>query len=186
MSWQDDLINKLSAARGRKISTETSTGIFDLFETTGEATARKIVRELCLADNLPSNLCGAIEKQFILLQQLKVDSENWRYNHSESSEADKYPPDVMILWGFIDEHMLWHKLGLITELYTVASMDIDSWIAKGRPIMCCKLHDTWMKGYEAAYKGELIDPECNAIAKFTKSYTEKLVAFRIKQKVGVI
>jgi hypothetical protein len=181
MPWKQKLIDKLTMARGRKIATDTVEGILDLFETIKEVTARKVVKEICLLDNLPTNIYGAIEKKYNELEQLRKDSENWKFNHRDDCEADKYPADIKSLWDFIEEHMIWHQTGLITEIYTAEPMDIDEWIKRGRPILCCKLHDSWMHGFEDAYKKELCNPESGAIEKFTKEYTEKLKQYRINQ-----
>ena len=183
MSWKDDLIKKLGVARGKKVSPETIEGILELFEEIGESRSRKIIREICLADNLPSNLYGAIEKQYNYFKQIENEYQDRAYNNRDYSEADKYPADINTLWKFIEEHMLWHSLGLITECYLSTPMDIDTWINKGRPMMCCKLHHTWMQGYENSYKQELNDPESDAIAKFTKAFTNKLIKTRLERAV---
>ena len=174
MAWQEVLIGKLTMARGRKISAETTEGILDQFESIGEVMARKIVKEICLLDNLPTNLYGAIEKKYNEIEQLRKDSESWKFNKRNDSEADKYPADIRSLWEFIEEHMTWHREGLVDEQYQSTPMDIDEWIKKDSPVLCCKLHNTWMKGFELAYKQELCNPESNAIEKYTRSYTAKL------------
>jgi hypothetical protein len=184
MPWKQKLIDKLVMARGRKIGNETVEGILDQFESIGEVTARKIIKEICLLDNLPTNIYGAIEKKYNEIGQLKKDSENWKFNHRDDSEADKYPADIMSLWAFIEEHMAWHREGLLDEIYQATVMDIDEWIKKGRPILCCKLHDTWMKGFESAYKKELVDPESNAIEIYTRSYTDKLKEVRLSRTIA--
>lgn len=179
--FETELINKITIARGKKISSETVDGLITLFQEIGEPRARKIVKELCLSDNLPSNIYGAIQKQANYYTQIDAENNNRSFNDRNYSEADKYPADINSLWKFIEEHIKWHQCGLITETYTSEPIDIDTWVNRGRPLMCCKLHNTWMEGFEAAYKKELCDPESNAIEIFTKAYTKKLIDFRISQ-----
>ena len=176
--YVNSAVKKIELMKGRDLPEIVVQALVDFFNGVGEIKTKAIIYRLKTYDKIPDNIIGCIDRLNNEIHNTYQEQEYKPKNREDLGD----PSSAGLMGEFMTEVFLWHELRLVERNTDnpCGVLDIEQWVAAGRPKSWSPIIDNWLEGFEAAYYME--KTKAGSVKIYMESYIRKLKKERTERQ----